>query len=105
MRDAAHAADCVELSWPGAVDTLCCGALGNIEFLRQAGRTLQRSDLEALAARAFESVVQSAAVNGDYRWNSGKRQFNLGLFRGLSGVGYACLRQLDPALPNVLVWE
>jgi class II lanthipeptide synthase len=105
MQDAVHAAECTELSWPGAVDTLCCGALGNIEFLREAGRMLQRSELEALATRAFASVLQSAAMHGDYRWNTGKRQFNLGLFRGLSGVGYACLREVDPTLPNVLICE
>jgi len=105
MRDAALAAECVELNWPGAVDTLCCGALGNIEFMREAGRTLQSPGLEALAMRAFESVMQSATVNGDYRWNTGNRRFNLGLFRGLSGVGYACLRQAYGALPNVLTWD
>ena len=105
MRDAARAAECVELNWPGAVDTLCCGALGNIEFMREAGRTLQSPGLEALAMRAFESVMQSATVNGDYRWNSGNRRFNLGLFRGLSGIGYACLRQADGGLPNVLTWD
>jgi len=46
-----------------------------------------------------------AASIGDYRWNSGKRQFNLGLFRGLAGVGYTSLRQAEPSLPNVLIWE
>jgi lantibiotic modifying enzyme len=105
MRDAALAAECVEINWPGGVDTLCCGALGNIEFIREAGRTLQSPGLEALAMRAFESVMQSATVNGDYRWNTGNRRFNLGLFRGLSGVGYACLRQAYGALPNVLTWD
>jgi lantibiotic modifying enzyme len=29
----------------------------------------------------------------------------LGLFRGLAGVGYTLLRQVDGALPNVLIWE
>jgi lantibiotic modifying enzyme len=29
----------------------------------------------------------------------------MGLFRGLSGVGYTALRQADRSLPNVLIWE
>ena len=29
----------------------------------------------------------------------------LGLFRGLAGVGYTLLRQVDDSLPNVLIWE
>jgi lantibiotic modifying enzyme len=51
------------------------------------------------------AVLERAASTGDYRWNSGKRQFNLGFFRGLAGVGYTLLRQADATLPNVLVWE
>jgi lantibiotic modifying enzyme len=42
---------------------------------------------------------------GDYRWGAGKKQFNLGLFRGLAGVAYTCLRRVDRSLPNVLIWE
>jgi lantibiotic modifying enzyme len=49
--------------------------------------------------------LEQAEVAGDYRWNSGKRQFNLGFFRGLSGVGYTLLRQIDLSLPNVLIWQ
>ena len=47
----------------------------------------------------------AAGSAGDYRWNSGKQQFNLGLFRGLAGVGYTLLRQIDGSLPNILIWE
>jgi class II lanthipeptide synthase len=35
----------------------------------------------------------------------GERQFNLGLFRGLAGVGYPSLRRVERSLPNVLIWE
>ena len=41
------------------------------------------------------AVLEARHRTGDYRWNSGKRQFNLGLFRGLAGVGYTSLRQVD----------
>ena len=66
---------------------------------------LRRKDLGELAARRLLSVIENAASTGDYRWNSGQRKFNLGLFRGLAGVGYTALRQVDGSLPNVLIWE
>jgi type 2 lantibiotic biosynthesis protein LanM len=87
------------------VDTLCCGALGSIEFFCEAARSLERSDLRDIAAQRLKAVLDQAAATGDYRWNSGKRQFNVGLFRGLSGVGYTLLRQIDLSLPNILTWQ
>jgi len=92
-------------SWPGTVDTLCCGTLGSVEFFSEAGNALGRDDLRELASRQLAVVLETAASHGDYRWNSGKRQFNLGLFRGLAGVGYTTLRQAEASLPNVLIWE
>ena len=94
-----------ERAFPGSVDTLCCGTLGIIEFIGEAGKVLGRSDLRELASRRMLAVLQRTASTGDYRWNSGKRQFNLGFFRGLAGVGYTLLRQLDGSLPNVIIWE
>lgn len=94
-----------ERGWPSEVDTLCCGAMGNVEFLREAGSTLGRQDLSTLASDRLTTVLANAASAGDYRWSHGERPFNLGLFRGLSGVGYTCLRQIADDLPNVLIWE
>jgi type 2 lantibiotic biosynthesis protein LanM len=104
-RDVANALAGAERGWRGEVDTLCCGALGNIEFICEAGRALGRDDLRALAARRLRAVLEAARAEGDFRWNSGKRRFNLGLFRGVAGVGYASLRMADSSLPNVLIWE
>jgi lantibiotic modifying enzyme len=100
----------VEQASPGDVDTLCCGSLGRIEFICEAANALKRDDLRELAARRLMTVLQRAAATGDYRWNVGRRQFNLGLFRGLSGVGYTLLRQAllldgDTSLPEILIWE
>ena len=67
--------------------------------------SLGRKDLGELAARRLLSVIENAASSGDYRWNSGQGKFNLGLFRGIAGVGYTALRQVDGSLPNVLIWE
>jgi type 2 lantibiotic biosynthesis protein LanM len=107
--DIDNAVESVKRAWPGQVDTLCCGTLGGIEFLCEAAsRTPDRTgagELGELAAHRLAAILASAASRGDYRWNSGKRQFNLGLFRGLAGVGYTVLRRLDQTLPNVLVWE
>jgi type 2 lantibiotic biosynthesis protein LanM len=95
----------VTQAWPGQLDTLCCGTLGGIEFLCEAAERMGTREIGALAARRLGAVLAGAASRGDYRWNSGKRQFNLGLFRGLAGVGYTLLRRLDRSLPNVLIWE
>jgi len=104
-KDIANAADGVAQNRPGGVDTLCCGTLGRIEFFCEAADALGRSDLRGLAARRLTAVMARATATGDYRWNAGKRQFNLGLFRGLSGVGYTLLRQVDASLPNLLIWD
>ena len=103
--DIENAVEGVKLGRPTALDTLCCGALGGVEFFCEAGAALGRDDLRALAAQRLTTVLQTAATAGDYRWNSGKRRFNLGLFRGLAGVGYTLLRRVDGSLPNVIIWE
>jgi type 2 lantibiotic biosynthesis protein LanM len=105
LDDARNAVESVERGWRGVLDTLCCGSLGNIEFLGAAGDALARNDLRERASQRLVAVLQAAAARGDYRWNSGKGRFNLGLFRGLAGVGYTALRRLDGSLPNVLIWE
>ncbi|MGA8967705.1 MAG: type 2 lanthipeptide synthetase LanM, partial [Pseudolabrys sp.] len=104
-NDIRNAIEGTARGWPGAVDTLCCGTLGSIEFFCEAGIALGRDDLRDLASRRLSAVLETAASTGDYRWNSGKRQFNLGLFRGLAGVGYTSLRLADGSLPNVIIWE
>jgi type 2 lantibiotic biosynthesis protein LanM len=103
--DINNALESVKQAWPGQFDTLCCGTLGGIEFLCEAADRAGAGEINELAARRLAAVLNSAAATGDYRWNSGKRQFNLGLFRGLAGVGYTVLRRIDRSLPNVLVWE
>jgi type 2 lantibiotic biosynthesis protein LanM len=105
FTDIQNAVEGTNRGWPGAVDTLCCGTLGSIEFLAEAGAVLQRIDLQELARQRLLAVLENAKSNGDYRWNSGNRRFNLGLFRGLAGVGYALLRRVDKTLPNILIWE
>ena len=94
-----------ESGWPGQVDTLCCGTLGSIEFFCEAAGPLARAELRATAGRRLAQLLEASRTAGDFRWNSGQRRFNLGLFRGLAGVGYTALRRVDASLPNVLIWE
>jgi type 2 lantibiotic biosynthesis protein LanM len=103
--DVQGAAEGTRAAWPPSIDTLCCGTMGSVEFLCEAGDLLGRNDLQELAKRELASVLQFAADSGDYHWNSGERRFNLSLFRGMAGVGYTALRQVDPSLPNVLIFE
>ena len=95
----------IEQNWPGRIDTLCCGTLGAIEFLNEAGSALEMNDLHELAARRLSAILIAATSSGDYRFGFGNRRFNLGLFRGLAGVGYTLLRGADRSLPNVLIWQ
>jgi len=103
--DVGHALAGVEAGWPAEIDTLCCGTLGSVEFVCEAADALERPGLRSEAAGKLAAVVRAAQSTGDYRWNSGERRFNLGLFRGIAGVGYTLLRRCNPALPNVLIWE
>jgi len=103
--DVENAVRCANQQWPGSVDTLCCGTLGNIEFIHEAGYVLGHDDLRDLAAQRLMAVLENATLTGQYRWDVSKNKFNLGLFRGLAGVGYTLLRQTDGSLPNILVWE
>lgn len=104
--DIANALTAAQLGWPSQQwDTLCCGTLGNIEFFSEAGTTLGRKDLRDLASLRLMSVLCAATARGDYRWSGGDRRVNPGLFRGLAGVGYTALRQVDESLPNVLLWQ
>jgi type 2 lantibiotic biosynthesis protein LanM len=103
--DIRNALDGAARGWPGHVDTLCCGSLGSVELVREAGAVLRRGELRQTATKRLAAVLDGKATNGDYRWNGGERCFNVGLFRGLAGAGYACLREIDSSAPNVLIWE
>ena len=74
-------------------------------ILWEAGSALNRRDLGEKASQRMLAVVETAHSTGDYRWSSGTSRFNLGLFRGIAGVGYTALRRVDDSLPNVLIWE
>ena len=103
--DIENASICAERNWPNTIDTLCCGTLGGIEFLREAGDILNDEKIQQLAIHRLKEIIATRYAHGEYAMGAGGNQFNLGFFRGLSGVGYTLLRDLNPSLPNALIWE
>jgi lantibiotic modifying enzyme len=104
--DIQHALTGAARGWPGHADTLCCGALGSVELTREAGKVQARGGLHELATKRLSAILQAKSATGSYRWSVPvSSRFNVGLFRGLAGVGYTCLREVDDSLPNLLVWE
>jgi lantibiotic modifying enzyme len=80
--------------------------MGGVELFYEIGKTHQDSELITEARKQLLDVIHAAHEN-TYRFGGagGIGEFHLGLFRGISGVGYTILRQLNPQLPNVLIWE
>lgn len=105
LSDVRASVEGAQSKWPASTDTLCCGSLGAIELLREASQLLARPDLEAVASHQLNAIFSTASTTGDFCWNAGPSRFNPGLFRGLAGLGYTCLREVDRTLPNVLILE
>ena len=97
-----------QLARPGTAlfDDLCCGAMGQVMVLDQAGRLLGRDDLCAVARRRAMACVKHAQATGSYRVFSGDMFFAHGLMKGASGIGYALLSLAAPTrIPNILCLE
>lgn len=105
LKDIENAANGTKNHWPLQIDTLCCGTLGSIEFLSEAGNILNNQTLLSLSEERLSEVINYKKINHTYSWAAGDTSINVGLFRGLSGVGYTILRKLNPSLPNILIWE
>lgn len=104
-KDVARAVSFTMKSWPYASDSLCCGSLSGIELLAEAGRISGQPDLSDVATQRMLEVTLEADSEGDFLWEIGTRAVNVGLYRGVAGVGYTLLRQVDATLPNILVWD
>lgn len=106
LKSLRDAIDGTEMAGGSDLDTLCCGKLGNVELLDEAGRFLDRPDLCQKAKQILINIISSSEISGDYRWNAGSKEFNPGFFRGMSGLGYTLLRRADSQkFKNVLYWE
>jgi type 2 lantibiotic biosynthesis protein LanM len=89
-------------------DHLCCGNLGRIDFLLEAGRRLGRTELLDEAHRRARWVVERAASRGGYALDiriPGKYACP-SFFRGTAGIGYSLLRLMEPdRFPCVLLLD
>lgn len=87
----------------GAVNySLCHGALGNLEFLADAGRHLGDDDLLGEVRRHTASVLDGIRQRG---WVCGTPNGTEtpGLMTGVAGIGYGLLRLAEPErVPSVL---
>ena len=89
----------------GDNQSLCHGALGNLDFLLQAGRTLADRDVAASANGLARAVLEDIARHG---WRCGLplSAESPGLMTGLAGIGYGLLRLADPLrIPSVLLLD
>lgn len=89
------------------VDDLCCGNMGQIEFLIEASERFNPS-LLAKAKEKANRVIALAKETGSYRIYPGapKSLYLPGFFKGTAGIGYQLLRLAYPhLLPSILLWE
>jgi len=89
--------------WDGG-DSAAHGGIGRVDALTVAAAF--SPDLQNAARAIGAAVAARAAAGGGYRlgWSGGYR--HVGLFEGISRVGYGLLRLEKPALlPSVLRWR
>ena len=90
------------------VDHLCCGNMGRVNILFEAGQRLSRPSLVKLAHKSATWIVSRAEKKGTYKlWREQQRFVTTpGLFQGTSGIGYSLLRLAHPSkVPSVLLLE
>ncbi|MBB5515381.1 lantibiotic modifying enzyme [Rubricella aquisinus] len=92
MADGPEAA-CAQLAQSSKtrLDDLCCGAMGQVMILDQAGRRMGQEDLRITARRRAAACLSHAARAGSYRLFSGDMFYAPGFMKGVSGIGYAFL--------------
>jgi type 2 lantibiotic biosynthesis protein LanM len=87
-------------------DHLCCGHMGRVEILLEAGRRLSRPELIEAARRRAAWVVCRAKERGSYKlwWETQGSVSMPGMFQGTAGIGYTLLRLAHPdRIPSVLL--
>jgi len=87
------------------IDILCCGNLGQIEFLFTAARKLSQPQLLEIVTKRTEQVVNRAEERGTFGYRY-PLVYTPGFFQGTAGIGYELLRLAYPEqLPSVLLLE
>ncbi|MCH9648186.1 MAG: type 2 lantipeptide synthetase LanM [Deltaproteobacteria bacterium] len=97
----------VRRALPAATDHLCCGNLGRLELLFQAGLDGAGEGLQRAALLSLGGGLQRAQEEGGFRLDASPDSlYHPGLFRGLAGIGYSLLRFSDPSqFPSVLTFS
>lgn len=84
------------------LDLLCCGNFGVLDWL--VGSSAKYAEATSGAAEIANEVLRQLQQTGHYRLSLDSHE--LSFFRGLTGVGYAWLRVLDPQkFPSVLGFQ
>lgn len=91
----------------GAVDNLCCGLFGRVDFLLETGVRLGNPSLQQQARALAEERLRTL---GERRFKlpehdaEGDPHMRTGLWQGEAGIGYELLRLGDPArFPSLLL--
>jgi lantibiotic modifying enzyme len=84
---------------------LCCGESGRVLFLLEAGRALDRPELERAAWDAAGAMLDQYEAQGCWRLQEfAERSIQPGLMGGVAGVGLTLLSLLEPQrAPRVLL--
>jgi type 2 lantibiotic biosynthesis protein LanM len=108
QTDIANALETTQKAGLSLIDHCCCGNCGRIEVLFEAGRKLQRYDLQNLAFVHARKIRRLAESSGGYNCfgRLPRHMASPGFFSGLAGIGYTFLRLTSPEkLPSVLLFE
>ncbi len=89
-------------------DHICCGNLGLADILLYFAQKTGDKNLVAESAELTAKVILAAEKRGHFNilLGSGENLANTGFFQGLTGIGYALLRQAFPdKFPSILIFE
>ncbi len=93
----------------GNIDHVCCGNFGRISILWSAGKALGREDLIKIARFETARLLKQYEERNTFRlyYDLPEEIQSPSFMQGLSGIGYALLRQtkLGEELPEVLALE
>lgn len=84
------------------LDHLCCGNFGRVECLWVAAHRSENAPLRAQVSALASQAQAKARARGRYAVDWPGTRDSPTFLRGLSGIGYQCLRLADPNLPSVL---
>lgn len=82
----------------GGLDHFCCGNSGRADFLLEAGHRLARPLHVHTSRRILTGMLDRMRERGTFALSrhSHRGSEHPGLFRGLGGIGWLCLRHLAP---------